>query len=282
MRFFFRLPNSLGYLSNLQNLQLEGNILKSIRQDVIKGGTIRLLKHLRDNIDEENMAKLKIKDHAAEIPKSTFPDKYVMRNNKSLNLQMKDLSSIPDSVFLDAQTAEVNLIDLSKNKLTSIPNGLKHLRDFLTELNLSKNQLKEIPEFIAELHRLQYLDVGSNLLSDLPQNLSNLLYLREVVISNNKFTKIPESIYEVESLEILLASDNQIVEINVPGLAKLKRLATLDLGNNNIGHVPPELGNLKQLRNLELKGNCFRQPRYAILEQGTESILCYLRDRIPK
>lgn len=51
------------------------------------------------------------------------------------------------------------------------------------------------------------------------------------------------------SLEILLMSDNQIGELNVDGgLMNLKRLATLDLTNNNIQHVPPELGNMKQLR----------------------------------
>lgn len=86
----------------------------------------------------------------------------------------------------------------------------------------------------------------------------------------------------MESLEILLISDNQIMELNIDGLKNLKRLATFDLTNNNINRVPPELGNLKQIRCLELKGNSFRQPRYAILEQGTETIMAYLRDRIPK
>lgn len=52
----------------------------------------------------------------------------------------------------------------------------------------------------------------------------------------------------MQSLEILLAKGNKITKINVCGLAELKRLATLDLSNNNIDHVPPELGNMKQLR----------------------------------
>lgn len=86
----------------------------------------------------------------------------------------------------------------------------------------------------------------------------------------------------MESLEIFLISDNQISELNIDGLKNLKRVATLDLTNNNINHVPPELGNLKHIKSLELKGNSFRQPRYAILEQGTETILSYLRDRIPQ
>lgn len=49
-------------------------------------------------------------------------------------------------------------------------------------------------------------------------------------------------------LEILLFNDNKLEEINVEELAKLTRLATLNLSNNNIGFVPPQLGNLTQLR----------------------------------
>ncbi|MPC37181.1 hypothetical protein E2C01_030655 [Portunus trituberculatus] len=55
----------------------------------------------------------------------------------------------------------------------------------------------------------------------------------------------------MEQLEILCAANNQLKLIYVEGLSKLKRLATLDLHNNNIDFVPPQLGNVTQLR-------CFR------------------------
>lgn len=59
---------------------------------------------------------------------------------------------------------------------------------------------------------------------------------------------MPECIYEMPNLEILIANDNKMSSINVPALSKLKYLANLDLSNNNIGYVPPELGNLIHLR----------------------------------
>lgn len=80
----------------------------------------------------------------------------------------------------------------------------------------------------------------------------------------------------------MLISDNQLKQIDIDGLQKLKRLATLDLTNNNIDNVPFQLGNMKQLRCLELNGNSFRLPRYAVLQQGTDAVLSYLRDRIPR
>ena len=71
-------------------------------------------------------------------------------------------------------------------------------------------------------------------------------------------------------------------QIDVEGLKQLSKLSILDLGNNNIGTVPPELGLLTNLRSLTLDGNAFRVPRPQILVKGTESIMAYLRDRIPR
>ena len=72
-----------------------------------------------------------------------------------------------------------------------------------------------------------------------------------------------------------------IKEIDVDALRKLKVLAVLDLSNNDVQHVPPELGTITQLRTLQLEGNPFRVPRPQILVKGTQSIMSYLRDRIP-
>lgn len=109
-----------------------------------------------------------------------------------------------------------------------------------------------------------YLNLGVNLLSALPQAIENLPYLRELVISDNRyvkriktlqklsfcfrFTEIPGCVYNLPTLQILLAGGNKITSINVAGLSKLKHLAVLDLSNNNISQVPPQLGNMKQLR----------------------------------
>lgn len=63
-----------------------------------------------------------------------------------------------------------------------------------------------------------------------------------------RFTSVPECVYSLEKLEILLISDNQVRKIDVDGLKRLQRLATLDFTNNSIDHVPFELGLLKQIR----------------------------------
>ena len=79
-----------------------------------------------------------------------------------------------------------------------------------------------------------------------------------------------------------MLSDNRIQTIDTEGLKQLSKLTILDLGNNNIGTVPPELGLLRNIRSLTLDGNGFRVPRPQILVKGTEAIMAYLRDRIPR
>lgn len=63
------------------------------------------------------------------------------------------------------------------------------LASFITELNLSSNQFKTLPEYLGDFSKLMYLNLGVNMLSSLPQTIGNLPYLRELVISDNRCLK---------------------------------------------------------------------------------------------
>lgn len=171
-----------------------------------------------------------------------------MKHSHALNLTMKELTLVPDHVFEDAKAAEVDIVDLCRNKLQSVPKGLNLIAENMTELNLSMNLITEIPDFLSSCSKLKYLDLGNNSLTDLPESLKELTGLRELVLSQNRFTHIPKCVYGMIGLEILLLSDNKITDIDVNGLKYLTRIAVLDLTNNNISQIPPELGNLTQLR----------------------------------
>ncbi|XP_066994565.2 leucine-rich repeat-containing protein 40 isoform X2 [Anabrus simplex] len=278
------LPPALGLLPHLQNLQLEGNPLRTVRGDMLRCGTPRLLCFLRQKLqaEEEEGGSQQAEHGGGLISDASFPDRYMMRNDRSLSLALKDLHDVPVEVFKDAVVAEVTVVDLSKNKLTQVPTGLQELTGQLSELNLSCNLLKSIPASLGGFSKLQYLDLQKNALSSLPEEMAELQQLRELIIAYNRFLKMPSCIFEMAGLEILSARDNQMEDIPVDGLKNLRRLAVLDLSNNSISHVPPELGTMLQLRSLELSGNCFRQPRYSVLEKGTAEVLSYLRDRIPQ
>ncbi|XP_065906016.1 leucine-rich repeat-containing protein 40-like isoform X2 [Dysidea avara] len=264
-----RIPYSIGKLNNLKSLGLDGNPLKSIRRDIANKGTLEILKHLRSRMDEGD-------DNTNDNAPATLPssgDKLIYSGKKS--------ASIDDQFWEHPNAPSVTTIDVSRNQLTSFPEKLL-MFTCVSELQLSFNKLTLIPEEISHLVHLTSLDLRSNQLTDLPNGLASCHKLREICLSMNRLKALPRVLYSINSLENVFASDNQITDINVDGLLQLPMISCLDLQNNDISQVPPQLGNVSTLRSLMLSGNPFRQPRANILAKGTTTLLEYLRDRIPQ
>ncbi|XP_026287619.1 leucine-rich repeat-containing protein 40 [Frankliniella occidentalis] len=274
-------PSCVGFLPQLQILSLEGNPLKKIRQDMLHCGSARLLRMLRGQSDPNQMSP-RAKINLPRSEKPLLPDKYRMRGSRAMSLGMQGLQEVPDSLFDDAVEAEVESVDLCKNLLTSVPVRLPLLAATLTELNLSDNRLSCIPEgVLGACKKLHYIDLQQNALCALPDDLAELTHLREINFAYNKFSELPRVLGSMPGLEIINARDNKVSVIDALLLATVPRLAVLDLANNDINQVPPELGLLSGLRSLSLEGNTFRIPRHEVLAKGTACVLSYLRDRIP-
>ena len=59
----------------------------------------------------------------------------------------------------------------------------------LEELDLSKNNLNNIPDFIGNLNNLEVLILNENKLRNLPETIKNLAKLKRLEITNNKLTE---------------------------------------------------------------------------------------------
>lgn len=55
----------------------------------------------------------------------------------------------------------------------------------LREINLHKNQIKELPPEICKLRDLQILHIDHNLLESLPPKIGQLHYLEELILNDN-------------------------------------------------------------------------------------------------
>ncbi|EDV37762.1 uncharacterized protein Dana_GF13614 [Drosophila ananassae] len=222
------------------------------------------------------------KEESVEL-QSPFPDKYVLRNSRVLKVSRAQINEVPMEVFELARQELVNIVRLDGNQLMELPKDLTMLSELLNELDVTKNQISYVPTNISQFSKLSTLNLSCNLLCELPMELAGLQLLQYLDISYNRFDHLPRCIYELESLETLLAHDNQIKSIDASdmGLGGMKELHSLNLKNNDLQTVPPILGNLKNLKELELWGNPFRQPRHQILSMGTAEVLRYLRTRIP-
>lgn len=274
------LPASLSLLPNLKMLLLEGNPLRGIRRDLLTKGTSELLKYLRGRIKEEP-------EKADEVPTAmTLPSQarvnvHNIKTLKVLEFSEKQADSIPDDLFDAAADDAVTTVNFSKNQLTTLPPRLVELQSSVSEVNLGFNRLSCCSPDICKLLQLTHIDLRNNQLSDLPSGMENLTKLRSVILSYNRFKSFPDVLYQIVSLETVLLSNNQVGTVDPGRLVRMVHLSTLDLSNNDLLNIPPELGLCTSLRSLTLGGNPFRTPRAAIVAKGTDSLLEYLRSRIP-
>lgn len=125
-------------------------------------------------------------------------------------------------------------------------NGIKRLQ-------LSEG-LTEFPLEILELaDSLEILDLSGNQLSDLPEELSQLTNLRIIFASNNLFTHLPDVLGLLPNLEMVGFKTNQIKTVSEQSLPI--QLRWLILTDNEIEVLPSSLGERPRLQKLALAGN---------------------------
>ncbi|XP_072430262.1 leucine-rich repeat-containing protein 40 isoform X1 [Chiloscyllium punctatum] len=276
------LPYALGNLPKLKSLLLEGNPLRSIRRDIINRGTQELLKYLRSRIQEDTTGQ----DNSASATAMTLPSEsminmYVLGTQKLLEYSDRKATIVPDAVFDAADGVPITTVNLSKNLLTGVPSRISEFKATVTDVNLGFNKLSSVSLELCTLEFLIHLDLRNNLLTSLPMEIKQLQHLQIVILSFNRFKEFPNALYHIPALETILISNNQMGSIDAFQLMQLDKLTTLDMQNNDLMQVPPELGSCVNLRTLLLEGNPFRNPRAAILARGTAAVLEYLRNRIP-
>ena len=126
-----------------------------------------------------------------------------------------------DTNQIAASTDEVEYIDLSKQKLTSIP-AIVFQCPNLVYLNLRRNKIEEIPVAIGQLTKLRVLNMSRNRLVRLPKEIGQLIMLRSLIINQNEIAELP------------------------PEIGLLSNLAVLDLWGNQLDKLPKEIGKLSQ------------------------------------
>ena len=184
----------------------------------------------------------------------------------------KGTDHVPDSLWAAVSGSEISKVTISKNTLTSFPSNLLNFAPTLTILDLSFNRIRQLGPEMGTLTGLATLNVRNNQLSSLPAELASLKGLTDVIFSLNRFSEFPRVLYIMRSLTTVVATDNQIGSVDSAGLTSLTNLSCLDLTNNSINKVPPELGLLENLKSLKLEGNCFKIPRFV----DSARVLLYL------
>ncbi|KAL0232865.1 hypothetical protein GEMRC1_011612 [Eukaryota sp. GEM-RC1] len=108
----------------------------------------------------------------------------------------------------------------------------------LKVLDLSDNNLAQIPDDIGVLKSLEVLDLSSNFFLSYPDNLKKLSKLKALDLRNNQMSNIVEShLITFPQLTSLMLGDNRLT--NFPDLSSsLNKLTKVDLSFNKISLIP--------------------------------------------
>lgn len=117
-----------------------------------------------------------------------------------------------------------------------------------------KQGLSEFPLAVIELaDSLEVLDLSDNQLSDLPDSFAKLAQLRILFLTNNCFETIPAVLAMCPKLEMISFKSNQLKHIGEQVLPDNTRW--LILTDNQLTSLPEDMGRLHRLQKLALAGN---------------------------
>jgi len=98
------------------------------------------------------------------------------------------------------------------------------------------------------------LDLSGQQLTELPASVISRTDVTILNISNNQLTSLPAGIAEMSNLVELNAENNRL-EFLSPDISRLKNLRKLRVDNNRIMNLPPELTKMIWLHQLDISNN---------------------------
>ena len=208
------LPDSIGQLGALQDLNLGGNELASLPASLCV--QLTALKKL-------NLSGNKLSSVPDGIGRLTALTELDVRENK--------LASLPADLPTGLQ-----VLWLSRNLLASLPTNIGQLSS-LTKLDASLNKLASLPESIGQLTALTGLWLSGNQISALPERIGTLAKLTTLDLSSNQLVRIPASVGHMTALSWLKLDHNKLQSLP-DELGLLTNCVHLDVSGNAITLIP--------------------------------------------
>ena len=120
----------------------------------------------------------------------------------SLDLDNQQLDSLNEASLSGTSLQKISLYN---NCLTRFPEQIFHHRKQKV-LNISCNQIAELPREIGLLSQLQMFDFGHNQAASIPAEIGELRELKYLYLSDNGFSQLPDSLRQVAGI-VLSESD---------------------------------------------------------------------------
>jgi leucine-rich repeat protein SHOC2 len=115
-------------------------------------------------------------------------------SGRTLDLSNQGLTKVPESTF---KRTEIQVFDVSNNKLSGSLQAEIRLMKNLVSLDLSDNDFTGVPAEVGQLSKLEYLDLSNNPLTGLPNELGNLSNLKVLDVRGTNYS--PQDLDTIKS-----------------------------------------------------------------------------------
>ena len=258
---FNYIPKSLYQLSNLKLLDVSGNNISEIDNNLLKG---------LSSLVELDLSKNKIKF----IPKSIQFLVFL----EVLNISNNQLLEIPEEFGV---LTRLKKLFLNENAIQFLPKNIFSKMIGLEEIYLYKNRLENVCDSLSSIFdnmkHLKFLDIHSNYLT-IFNIFTEMPILDSLLLSYNQIQEIKglDKCFNLTNLDL---NNNKIVEFP-EDILKLKKLSTLNLQNNDLNSIPNTLGLMNNLIRLNIEGNPLKRLIGKMRNCTTEELKNYLKSRI--
>jgi Leucine-rich repeat (LRR) protein len=201
-----------------------------------------------------------------------------------LSISDGNLKELPDEIV---SLSQLKILDISSNAIEKLPENIGILQN-LEVLILNNNSLNTIPESIVNLKNLKFLSISPNCENDsiLLKNIeliSKINSLEILILRNSDIKTLPNCLSNLQNLKHLSLRGNYNIDLSQAFTfigQKMKNLQLLDLSFTRIKEIPPEIGNLAQIKTLYLGNfdyccpmiNFFGQTPYNDINSLPESV----------
>ncbi|XP_013012530.2 PH domain leucine-rich repeat-containing protein phosphatase 1 [Cavia porcellus] len=232
---FTDIPEVLEKLTAMDKLCMSGNCMETLRLQALR--RMPHIKHvdLRLNIIRKLIAdEVEFLQHVTQLDlrdnKLGDLDAMIFNNLEVLHCERNQLVTLSIcGYFLKALYASSN--ELVQLDVYPVPN-------YLSYMDVSRNRLENVPEWVFESRKLEVLDIGHNQICDLPARLFCNSSLRKLLAGHNQLARLPERL-ERTSVEVLDVQHNQLVELPPNLLLKADSLRFLNASANKLENLPP-------------------------------------------
>lgn len=188
-----KLPESIGNLEYLQNINLANNLLTNIPD------TVRNLKHL-------TMVSLS-SNKLDSLPDFNFSTIYV----KNFIVNNNNLKKLPSGIgLMRIREWGMDTLNVNNNQLDSLPNSICNLNG-IVNIRCSYNKIRHIPDSIGKIRTLKMFYGDHNLIDNIPVSFMDSGIMESIYLMQN----------EIQYLDPIFVNLTKLLGINYNHLCSI-------------------------------------------------------------